>query len=352
MSNTLFELISRPPEMRLYDYKIGYKITNIVYEHEPYGIGRNELVRVSGYAKDTIDKWIDRLRNFGFIRSYPKYPVHLTEDAIKKYNTNNNLIIPPDPNSTKVDKDLMIRFMKREFGKNYAKIIILILCLAAFGSTKVRKFKKPKLGLVLVPDPYDAQKRYMYGSTDTKKSLPAGVGLSDLVDKLPNKSSYSPNKKAVLPKYYTNNNNNELFGYLRLSKDNAQKTITLLSERFKILRPILTSEKNIEAHYEIYDELLKEFVQRCILAFNSDVDQRLEYTYICDFLNEKQKKEYFNFLKIWYGRSRKYSDIDLYLDRSKKRGTERTILQKNTIKNILMNVTKISFIMNYLNQKL
>ena len=47
--------------------KIGYKIIDIIYEREPNGIGRNELVRISGYAKDTIDQWVERLRNFGLL---------------------------------------------------------------------------------------------------------------------------------------------------------------------------------------------------------------------------------------------------------------------------------------------
>ena len=139
--------------MRTYDDKIGYKIIDIVYEHEPNGIGRNELVRLSGYAKDTIDEWLERLRNFGVIRIYPKYPVHLTEDAIQKYNFK-NLIIPQDPNNKKFRKMKRKQFVKRDLDKNYAEIIILILCLATFGSTKPREYKKPERGLVVVPESY------------------------------------------------------------------------------------------------------------------------------------------------------------------------------------------------------
>ena len=159
----------------------------------------------------------------------------------------------------------------------------------------------------------------MYGTVTKQSPIAVGLGLSDLIDKLPNKSSYSPNKKAVLPKYYTNYDNNELFGYLRLSKDTAQKYIKLLSEISKILIPIVQIKKNSETRYEIYDELLKEFVQQCILAFNNDVDQRLEYAYICNFLEREQQKEYLKFLRKWYGRSRKYSNIYSYLNRSKER---------------------------------
>ena len=128
------------------------------------------------------------------------------------------------------------------------------------------------------------------------------------------------NKKAVLPKYYTNYGNNELFGYLRLSKDIAQKSIMLLSKEYNILCPIIKNKAiSDEIRYEICDELLKEFVERCILAFNSNVDQRLEYAYICEYLNDKQQNEYSEFLKKWYGLGRKYSNIDSYLKRSKDR---------------------------------
>ena len=236
------------------------------------------------------------------------------------------MIIPEDPNIKKFKKiQQRYQFDKRDLDKNYAEITILILCLAAFGSIKPTEYKKPKLGLMVVPDPTNAQQTYMYG-TNTKQSSSSGaargVGLSDLIDKLSNnnKSSYSPNKKAVLPKYYTNYNNNELFGYLKLSKEIAQKYITLLSEKYKILIPIINHKKYSETRYEISEESLKEFVQQCILAFNNDVDQRLEYAYISDFMYKKQVKEYFKSLRIWYGRGRKNSNNFEYLNRSKNRG--------------------------------
>ncbi len=122
--------------------------------------------------------------------------------------------------------------------------------------------------------------------------------------------------------YYTNYGNNELFGYLRLSKDIAQKSITLLSEEYNILIQIIENKENSETRYKIYDESLKEFVEQCILAFNSDVNPRLEYAYICNFMDKKPVKEYFKFLRIWYGRSRKYSNIDSYLNRLKERGID------------------------------
>ena len=300
----------------------GYKILKVTQESEPNGIGFRQLMRKTGLYQKSLSSWLRYLTiDLKFIKKDSNGQFHLTENAIKQYNTN-NLIIPLDPDSKKFKKMQRTQFVIKEFGKNYAEIIILILCLAAFGSTKPREYKKPELGLVILHDPTDAQKTFMYGTNNTKLSSSLiGVGLDDLIDKLPNKSSYSQNKKAVLPKYYTNYENNELFGYLRLSKNTAQKSITLLSKEYNILSPIIKNNKtNNEIRYEICDELLKEFVELCILAFNGDVDQRLEYAYICGFLNEKQRNEYLEFLSKWYGRSRKYSNVCIYLNKLKDRG--------------------------------
>jgi hypothetical protein len=310
--------------MRTRNNKNGDKIIKVVYESEPNGIGFRQLCRKTGLYQKSLSLWLKYLTvDLNFTTKDSIGHIHLTEDAIKKYDTD-NLIIPPDSRSKKVKQNSRKQFVIKGLGKNYAQVIILILSLAAFGVKKPKEYKKSKLGLVIIRNPIDSQQQqtYMYGAK-TKKPLP-GVGLSDLINKLPNKSSDFPNKKAFLPKYYTNYGNNELFGYLRLSQENAQKYITLLSEEYKILIPIIKSSKKYynETRYEISDKLLNEYVKQCILAFNSDVDQRLEYAYICDFLNGKQVKEYFKFLKKWYGRNRKYSNISTYINRSKDIGID------------------------------
>ena len=90
--------------MRTYNNTIGYRIIDIIYEHEPYGIGRNELVRISGFAKNTIDRWIGYLRNFGIIKQTPEYPIHLTELSIQKYRKN-SLLLPLDARRKNTIKD-------------------------------------------------------------------------------------------------------------------------------------------------------------------------------------------------------------------------------------------------------
>ena len=297
--------------MRTRDNKNGYKIIETVYESEVNGIGFRQLSRKTGLYQKSLSSWLKYLIELNIIKKDLVGRIHLTDDAIKKYNTN-TLIIPQDPRSKKVKNNQRKQFNIKELGENYREIIILILCLAAFGSKQPREYKKSKLGLMIVRNPIDSQQTYMYGATQPL----TGIGLSDLINKLPIKSSNSPNKKAFLPKYYTNYDNNELFGYLRLSHNNAQKYITLLS-KYKVLIKIRKIKKDSETRYKISGKRLNEFVQKCILAFHSDVNQRLEYAYICDFLEKKQKKEYIKFLKKWYGRNRKYSNVISYINRTK-----------------------------------
>ena len=298
--------------MRTRNNKNGDKIIKVVYESEPNGIGFRQLSRKTGLYQKSLSLWLKYLTmDLNFTTKDLIGHIHLTEDAIKKYNTN-NLIIPPDSRSKEVKKNSRKQFVTKGLGKNYAQIIILILSLAAFGVKKPVEYKKPERGLLIIHNPINLQQTYMYG---TKKSF-AGLGLSDLVNKLPNKLSDSPNKKAFLPKYHINYDNNELFGYIKLSPENALNYIELLC-KYKILIPILKNKKYSETRYEISDELLKEFVKQCILAFNTDVDNRLEYAYIYRFLIKKQHSDYIALLKKWYGRNRKFSNISDYINRSK-----------------------------------
>ena len=210
--------------MRTRNNKNGDKIIKVVYESEPNGIGFRQLSRKTGLYQKSLSPWLKYLTmDLNFTTKDLIGHIHLTEDAIKNYNTN-NLIIPPDSRSKEVKKNSRKQFVTKGLGKNYAQIIILILILVAFGVKKPIEYKKPERGLVIIHNPINPQQTYMYG---TKKSF-AGLGLSDLVIKFPNKSNDSPNKKAFLPKYYTNFDNNELFGYFKLSPENAQNYITLL----------------------------------------------------------------------------------------------------------------------------
>lgn len=296
--------------MRTRNNKNGYKIIDAVYKSEPNGIGFRELSRKTGLYQKGIYSWLQHLTiDLTFIRKDSFGRSHLSDVALEKYKAN-NLIIPLDSRSKKIEKQQKKEFTK-VLGKNYPTILILILSLAAFVVSKPTEYKKQKLGLVVIPDPINPKRSYLYGT----KNFRPGVLLSDFINKLENKSGDSPNKKAFLPKYYINYENNELFGYLKISEENAQKYIDYLSKA-EILTPI-NYKKFDETRYEILDKLLEEFVQQCILAFNNDVNLILEYGFTHNLLSKYEYNEYLKFLKIWYGRSRKYSNIQTYITKQK-----------------------------------
>jgi hypothetical protein len=298
--------------MRTRNNKNGDKIIKVVYESEPNGIGFRQLSRKTGLYQKSLSLWLKYLTvDLNFTTKDSIGHIHLTEDAIKKYNTD-DLIIPPDTRTKNVKKNLRKRSVTKVLGKNYAEIIILILCLAVFGERKLRAYKKPQLGLLSIPNPFNMEQTHMYGNT--KKPIP-GVGLSDLINKVYKEPNYSPNKTAYLPKYHINVNNNELFGYLRISQKNIQKYFNLLSKN-NILIPI-DNRNYKDSRYKISDKLLSEFVKKSIIAFNNDVDTRLEYAYIYGYLRKKENSEYIALLKKWYGRNRKFSNISEYINKSK-----------------------------------
>ncbi|HSF50932.1 MAG TPA: hypothetical protein VLA74_09255 [Nitrososphaeraceae archaeon] len=113
--------------MRTWNNEIGKKIIKIVYEHRLDGIGYNKLKRNSGYAKNTIDRWLNRLRNFGIIKQTPKYPIYMTKKAIQEYEKN-SLFIPYD----------VRRRQKNIWSEKEKKSIIHILSLMTIGVYKPR----------------------------------------------------------------------------------------------------------------------------------------------------------------------------------------------------------------------
>lgn len=307
--------------MRTYNNIIGNKIIDIVYEHNPYGIGRNELARISGFTKNTIDRWITLLRKFEIIKQTPKYPILLTELSIQKYR-NNSLLIPFDLRRKNHIKE------KSLLSKKDKKSIILILSLMALGVYKSRRYHKPKAGLLPIQNPSNLQQIFMYGG----KTIHS-VSLKDVI-RSSTKRTGSPNKKAFLPNTKINYGNNELFGYLDLTIEEAERIFTkLLNHDPPIIKPLKINCKNqTETRYIIADDQLKEFVTNCILSFNVYVKDRLEYTYIYDlfytfekedkkyqFIKKEQIKEYKKkYMQIWYGSKRKSYGYLTMMDKRKE----------------------------------
>ncbi|HSF51980.1 MAG TPA: hypothetical protein VLA74_14575, partial [Nitrososphaeraceae archaeon] len=125
--------------MRTRNNNNGYKIIDNIYESNSNGTGFRQLMRKTGLYQKALSLWLKYLIiDLNFIKIDSKGRYHLTENAIKKYTTN-TLIIPPDPRSKKVEKNkIKKQYITKKFDKNYAEIIILILCLAVFGVNKYR----------------------------------------------------------------------------------------------------------------------------------------------------------------------------------------------------------------------
>jgi hypothetical protein len=304
--------------MRTWDNIKGQKIIKIVYEHEPDGIGYNELKRISGYAKNTIDRWLNRLKNCGMIKQNPKYPIHMTEEAIQKFRMN-SLFISYD----------VRRRQKNIWSEKEKRSIILILSLMALGMYKPRKYHKPKAGLLEIWNPSNPQQFFMYGGKTIHSD---SVSLNDVISKISTKNPASPNNSAFLPNAKINYGNNELFGYLNLTIEEAQQIFDkLLDYSPPIIKPLKTKCKTqSEIRYTIIDDLLKEYVTNCILSFNVYVNHRLQYAYIYDlfYVIEKENgdllkkgeqiKEYKKYMQIWYGSKRKTQGYFSIMDKRKE----------------------------------
>ncbi|MDF2737179.1 MAG: hypothetical protein K0S93_1036 [Nitrososphaeraceae archaeon] len=257
--------------MRTWDSKIGEEIIKIVYRYEPVGIRFNELKKISGYAKNTIDRWLNRLREFGIIEKIPKYPIHLTKAAIQQYRTN-SLMIPPDLRKYTIKE-------KNLWRENDKKSLILILSLMALGVYKPRRYNKPTIGLYEIQNPVNPRQFFMYGG----KTIHS-ISLNDVVGSISPKRPDAHNKRAFLPNTKINYGNNELFGYLNLTIEEAHQIFyKLLNHNSPIIKPLkIKCKTQSEMRYTIADDLLKEFITNCILSFNVYVKDRLVYAYIYD----------------------------------------------------------------------
>lgn len=296
--------------MRTYDEKIGKRIIDIINSYEPKGIGYNQLVRQSDYAKKTIERWLSILKNSKpeIVKKLPKIPIHLTEYAINEIK-NGNLAIPVD--SRKKIKNNQEKPISRP--SNYPSVTIaLVLCLATFG---VDKYKIGiGLGSVRHRDPIGQNKSYSYKTVTNE-----GISIDDITYKFVNLRNNQPKKETSLPENKINMSNDELFGYIRVTKNKATK---LLDDLAKHNPPILTPVENnnieeitnIKTRYKIKDKLLEGFIKKCILAYNMDVSERLKFAYIYKMLNKAQILQYKKWMNKLYGKNRKITELFDYMD--------------------------------------
>ena len=299
--------------MRTYNEKIGDIIVKIINSYEPNGIGYNELVRQSGYAKNTITNWLDRLRNTKpeIVKKSPMIPIHLTEYAIKGIEIG-NFAIPID--SRKEIKNNQKKLIERP-SNNTKVAIALILCLASFG---IYRYKEELgLGSIIHRDPIDQDKSYSY-----KAEKSNGISIDDITNKFVNIRNNQPDKKSSFPGKKINMINDELFGAIRLTKNSATK---LIHDLVNYNPPILTSIENnnidkitsIKVKYKVKDSLLEDFIQKCILAYNMDVSERLKFAYIYELLNKSYTKPFKKWMKKIYGNKRKLTELFDYMNYEK-----------------------------------
>jgi hypothetical protein len=323
--------------MRTRNNKNGYKIIDVVYKSEPNGIGFRQLIRKTGLYQKSLSPWLKYLTiDLHFTKKDTIGHIHLTENAIKKYTTN-TLIIPPDPRNKKVEKNqIKKQSITKKFDKNYAEIIILILCLAVFGVNKYRL--ESGLGSSVYSDPIDKNKSYTY-----KTSSIQGVSIEDMVYRFSDsRIDNEPNKMASFPENRLNMNNNEIFGYLQLTEKDISQYLDYLIKQHSppILIPIEgNNQRGFNIHYKIGDKLLEKFVQSCVLAFNEDIDERLKYAYI--YNQFKRKKEYAKWTKRLYGHKRKTTELFDYMEYQKNQQKNRNQNNDTSLKDCYINYISI-----------
>jgi hypothetical protein len=284
--------------VRTFDNNKGYKIIDLVYRHQVIGLGFRELQRKTGFhSRNTLDMWLKRLRNLGFI-SYPKKPIRLTEAAVQKYE-NGSLALPSffrSNRAAKTQKNRLINDKKaKQDPEKRQNAYLLILSIAAFGATYYRRTSKYKSGQIVGRDRYK-KKKINYSSYERP-----GVGLVDLVDKHRTRLAYLPPRRK-------NIGNDELFGYISLTKSESQQYTNELQDHDPSILHLINPQLNGITRYDISDPLLKEFIAFCIITLG-DVEQRMHYAWLYKRPMEDDEKKWYMRL---YGKEAKGTRITNY----------------------------------------
>jgi hypothetical protein len=273
--------------VRTFDNNKGYKIIDLAYRHHAKGLGFRELQRVTGYhSRNTLDMWVNRLRNLGFFMSSPRIPIRLTEEAIFQYE-NGSLVLPSDYRSARAiikTKRINPDENKERNSERRQNVYLLILSIAAFGATYYRSTSKLNPGQFVVRNIYK-NKKISYSSFERP-----GVGLVDLVDKRRTRLDYLPPRRK-------NIGNDELFGYIGLTKSEAEQYIKELQCYDPPTLHVIDHKPNDKTRYGIPDPLLIDFVAFCIITLG-DVEWKMQYVWLYQrpglrkFVEDDEKKWY------------------------------------------------------------
>jgi hypothetical protein len=340
--------------MKTRDNTKGEKIIKIVYESHPKGVRFRELSRRSGISRGGLEWWLNYLGSLEIIPKPLSLPINLTPLAFQKLESGKLLPLPKDQmdkklrlSTSKENKKKKKSKLKHEYINRKQKIIFLILSKAVFGSSKFFRTNTPMAGNVGVFDPIERKTPITYDDIHIN-----GVGIDDIKPRLPKLDSDIPNKEAFMPENRFNIDNNDLFGYLRISNEEAEKHIRfLLNHSPPILKSIEKRDNivvdpklklnNIKEHhekelesnfiqsiklrylheqrYEIADKLLKEFILKFILFFNAEIEFILECEYVTGHITDSMADNknkiidgitiYRNWLKDLFGTGNKLHEI-------------------------------------------
>ena len=201
--------------MRTFDNNKGYKIIDLVYRYQAIGLGFRELQRKARFhSRNTLDIWLKRLRNLGFIPSYPKIPIQLDRGGLLQKYENGSLALPSyfrSNTAIKIHGLVNDKKNKQDLEKRQ-NVYLLILSIAVFGATYYRRTSKFRAGQLSSTDIYK-NKKISYSSYERP-----GIGLVDLADKQKTRLDYLPPRRK-------NVGNGELFGYISLTKSESQQYI-------------------------------------------------------------------------------------------------------------------------------
>lgn len=354
--------------MKTRDNTKGERIIKIVNGSNPKGIGFRELSRKSAISRGGIEWWLKYLRSIKIIQN--SLPILLTPLA-NQHLQQGMLSLPKVQRSKKFNDPIQkkSRKEKNQVDKTRSqKIILLILMKAVFGSSIFFRTNTPKAGDVGVYDPVERKTLLPYSDI----TLP-GIGIDDIIYKSPIQDSDSPNKEAFMPENRFNIDNNDMFNYLRILKEEGQRYIDfLVNHNPTVLKPLdrgnivntnssklkygyikkdhkreLGLESNSiqlirqryfnEQRYEIADNLLKEFISNYILIFNSEIEPLLECKYIEGNLKTSDNKvnDNIKIYKKWlislYGNTNKIFELFAIQD-DKRNKLKNPIIKKNNSK--------------------
>jgi hypothetical protein len=280
--------------VRTFDNNKGYRIIETSYRHQGIGLGFRELQRKTGFSsRKTLDLWLKRLRSLGIIRLYPKTPIRLTEVAAENYK-NRSLVLPCDFRSRAKLKAHVVK------SKRSQNVYLLILSIAAFGAIYYRSTTKFEPGQVSSVDIFK-NKKIGYSSYGRP-----GVGLIDLVDKRRTRLDYLPPRRK-------NVGNDELFGYISLTEQEARQHINDLQVHSPPILYVIDPQSNDRTRYGILDPVLKEFVSFCIITLGN-VEWKLQYVWLYKrpirrFMKDAENKWY----TLLYGSDQKGLRLTSYL---------------------------------------